>query len=316
MPELIPGTPLKTASSCTWNIKRIRAPEVWQMGYDGSGVVVGILDSGVDITHPDLAGKYRGGNNSWFDPFGEHDQPVKRKHGTHVAGIILGGNASGKHIGVAPGAQFIAAKLNNDAGDSSDPLRVFQWFMDPDGNQETDDAPDVINNSWHTYGFYNVLKICNDYYKDAIQALRTVGIVPVFSASNGGPLPFTGTSPAITPGAIVVGATNFVDGIGLPSSRGPNICDLSIYPDVCAPGVPIFSSFPDGKYRYYSGTSMAAPHVTGVIALMLDANPNLSVDEIESVLKETAKPTGLFHPNNSAGWGRVDALKAVEAIIP
>ena len=318
-PVLFPSSPLQSDPLYNWNIKRIKAPEVWDMGYDGSGVVVGILDTGVDYTHPDLAEKYRGGDNSWFDPFEEHDQPYDYKgHGTHITGTILGGNAFGKYIGVAPGVQWIAAKLWNDAGkdaQTSDVHKIFQWFMDPDGNPETDDAPDVVNNSWGDK-FLDIIPWCKLDLKDDIKAWRMAGIIPVFSAGNSGLLFFTGESPANYLETVAVGATNYLDSISFFSSRGPGNCDLSIFPDICAPGVSILSSFPGNDYRYATGTSMACPHVVGTIALMLDANPHLSTEEIESTLKETSKPLGLFHPNFNSGWGRIDALKAVTAVIP
>lgn len=323
-PVLFPSTPLQSDSIYTWNIEKIKAQKVWDdMGYDGSGVVVGILDTGVDVNHPDLASKYRGGNNSWFDPHEEYVTPHDSAgeytgHGTHIAGIILGGNASGQHIGVAPGAKWIAARIWNDAGEdaqSSDMHKVFQWFMDPDGEPSTDDAPDVVNNSWG-FKLLDIFPWCLPDFQDDIRAWRQAGIVPVFSAGNSGPRFFSGESPGNYPETIAVGATYPLDSIALFSSRGPSNCNLSIFPDISAPGVAIYSSYPDGDYRYYSGTSQASPHVVGTIALMLDANPDLSIEEIESTLKETATPLGFFHPNFSYGWGLIDALKAVSAVIP
>ena len=321
-PVLFPSTPLQSDSIYTWNIERIKAPEVWELGIDGSGVVIGILDTGVDVNHPDLASKYRGGDNSWFDPHEEHTVPVDAAgeytgHGTHIAGIILGGNASGHYIGVAPGAKWIAARIWNDAGEdaqSSDMHKIFQWFMDPDGEPSTNDAPDVANNSW---GFKRLdIPWCLPYFQDDIKAWRAAGIIPVFAAGNSGPWFFTGESPGNYPETIAVGATNLSDSIAFFSSRGPNNCNLRIFPNISAPGVAIYSSYPDGAYRSASGTSAAAPHVVGTIALILDANPKLSIEEIEYTLKETAIPLGFFHPNFNYGWGLIDALDAVNAIMP
>ena len=322
-PELLPSTPVRAESPYTWNIKKVRAPEVWSMGVDGSGVVVGIFDTGVDYTHPDLIDKYRGGNNSWYDPHGEHEMPYDGAgeysgHGTHVAGIILGGNASGKYIGVASGAQWIASRIWNDAGEeasSSEVHTIFQWFLDPDGDPETDDAPDVVNCSWG-FKLLDTFPWCLLDFYDDIKAWREAGIIPVCSAGNSGPWFFTGESPANYPETISVGATDPSDSIAFFSSQGPSNCDLSIFPDISAPGMYIFSSFLAGNYEYGSGTSQAAPHVTGTIALMLSANPELSIDEIESTLKETATPLGFFHPNITYGWGLVDAFEAVSVAIP
>ena len=315
-PVLLPSVLPQTDFPYTWNIEMIKAPEVWELGIDGSGVVVGIFDLGVAVNHPDLKSKYRGGDNSWFDPFGEHDQPYDYEgHGTHVTGIIVGGNAGGKYIGVAPGAKWIAARYHNDKGEggrSSDMHKGFQWFMDPDGDPDTNDAPDVVNNSWS----FLLSPYCRRGLQDDIRALRMAGIIPVFSAGNSVPLPFIANSPGNYPETIAVGATGPFDIISFFSSRGPSNCDLSIFPDITAPGIGILSSTLRGNHLSLSGTSMAAPHVTGTIALMLDANPNLSMDDIETTLKETATPLGFSHPNNTYGWGRVDALEAVTAVIP
>jgi len=323
-PVLLPSTPPQSETNYTWNIERIKAPEVWDMGHNGSGVVVGIFDTGVDYTHPDLAEKYRGGDNSWFDPYEEYTTPHDSAgegtgHGTHIAGIILGGNASGQHIGVAPGAKWIAAKAWNDKGESftSNIHEIFQWFIDPDRNPETNDFPDVVNNSWG-FKLLDIFPWCLPDFQNDIKAWRATGIIPVFSAGNSGPWFFTGESPANYPETIAVGATNLSDRIAFFSSRGPGNCDLSIFPDISAPGVAILSSAPDGGYQGMLGTSQASPHVVGTIALMLDANPDLSIANIESTLKATAKhlPLGFFSPNFSYGWGRVDALEAVRAVIP
>jgi subtilisin family serine protease len=322
-PSLSSIAPLQTATCDSWNIEKIRAPEVWERGYDGSGVVVGIIDTGVDVTHPDLANSFRGGNNSWFDPHGEHDFPVDAAgpatgHGTHVAGIIVGRESSGAPIGVAPGAQWIAARIWNDAGDealSSDVHSIFQWFMDPDGDPETDDVPDVINNSWG-FKLLDTFPWCLPELQDDIRAWREAGIIPVFSAGNLGPRFFSGESPGNYPETIAVGASNPFDTVALFSSRGPGNCDRRIFPDIVAPGVTVCSSAPEGRYRYISGTSQAAPHVVGTIALMLSADPDLTMEEIELKLKITAQPVGLFRPNFTSGWGRVDALKAVSSVIP
>ncbi len=322
-PFFYTSTPLQSDSSYTWNIEKIRAPDVWDMGYNGSGVVVGIFDTGVDVAHPDLANTYRGGDNSWFDPHGEHKVPVDAAgsftgHGTHVAGIILGGNASGKYIGVAPGARWIAARIWNDAGEeasSSDVHKIFQWFMDPDGNTETDDAPDVVNGSWG-FKLLDTFPWCLPDFQDDIKAWEEAGIIPVFSAGNSGPWFFTGESPGNYPETIAVGATDSLDSIAFFSSRGPGNCDLNIFPDISAPGVAILSSAPGEGYKYGSGTSAAVPHVVGTIALMLGADLTINIGEIETILKTTATPLGFFHPNFTYGWGRVDALEAVSAVIP
>ena len=122
--------------------------------------------------------------------------------------------------------------------------------------------------------------------------------------------------PGNYPETISVGATNTFDRVAPFSSRGPGNCDLRPFPDLLAPGVNIFSSTPGGNYQYFSGTSQAVPHVVGIIALMLSANPDLTVEEVELTLQQTAQSVSLFAPSVSSGWGQVDALGAVRAVIP
>ncbi len=129
------------------NINTINANDLWVQGDFGQGAVVAVMDTGADVNHPDLAGTWRGGTNSWLDPYGVHATPVDSDgHGTAVLGIMVGGGAGGTTIGAAPGAKWIAAKMFDDTGNTFDSVihQVFQWFLDPDGNPATDDAPDVV----------------------------------------------------------------------------------------------------------------------------------------------------------------------------
>ncbi|HHD56614.1 MAG TPA: hypothetical protein ENK89_02910, partial [Desulfobulbaceae bacterium] len=132
----LPKTSTTTAAAnIAWNIDLTLAPQLWQQGYDGSGIVIAIVDTGVDMEHQDLQARWRGGNNSWYDPNGEHPTPYDPDgHGTGVAGILVGGDASGSAIGMAPGARWIAVKIFDDAGNASysDIHLGFQWLLDPD----------------------------------------------------------------------------------------------------------------------------------------------------------------------------------------
>ena len=142
------------------------------------------MDSGVELSHPDLIDKWRGGTNSWFDPYQQNEQPTDIVgHGTQALGIILGGDESGYQIGMAPEAKWIAAKIFDNANEStlSAIHESFQWILDPDGDPLTDDAPDLVNNSW---GFSTTINQCFQEFSEDIQLLREAGIGVVFSAGN------------------------------------------------------------------------------------------------------------------------------------
>ncbi len=305
-----------------WGLEKINAPDVWgEYGIDGEGVIVGIMDTGVDWTHPALRNNYLGrdGNHeiAWAD-FSGHNYSVPSDghgHGTHVAGTAVGGG-EGRPVGVAPGAQWIAAKIFSDGGSatSSGIHAAFQWFLAPGGDPSN--APHVVNNSWGNADTYRL-----EFYED-VQAWVAAGIFPLFSAGNSGPGSGTIGSPGSYPEAFAVGATDLYDQVGWFSSRGPvhwpDEDGNPIYyrkPQVTAPGDKILSSYPGGRYAIMSGTSMAAPHVTGAIALILDANPNLSIDEIADLLEDTTRKE--YHmgsmPNDLYGSGIVNVYSAVTA---
>jgi len=307
---------LAAAGTPEANLNLINAPALWNLGYTGQGVVVANMDTGVDVTHPDLSGSYRGGTNSWYDPYGQHNTPYDADgHGTSTMGIMVGGNTGGNHIGVAPGARWIAVKAFNDSGiaDTSKIHAGYEWLMDPDGNPDTDDAPDVVNNSW---GFQD--PGCDREYAADVLALRSAGIVPVFSAGNSGPLAQTDISPGNYAESISAGATDNSDNIASFSSRGPSSCDGTIFPVVCAPGVNIYTTaLSHGgalNYVYESGTSFSAPHVSGAAALLLSANPSLTVADIESALTGGSVDLGTAGPDNTFGYGRLDVLRAYNAM--
>jgi serine protease AprX len=293
------------------NIALVGVPALWNLGDIGQGVVVANLDSGVDLNHPDLAARWRGGSNSWFDPFGEHPSlPVDLSgHGTETMGVMVGGDAAGTTIGAAPGAQWIAARIFNDSGGSTVTAihQGFQWLLDPDNDLATDDAPDVVNNSW-TYANPG----CYLDFEADLQALRAAGILPIFAAGNGGPYSNTSFSPANNPSAFAVGAINNSSQIYGYSSRGPTSCGGSTgpFPELVAPGVNIKTTDLFGGYSIVSGTSLASPHVAGGLALILSAHPNLSAAEQQSLLINSAIDRGVTGPDNIYGYGRLDVLAA------
>ncbi|WP_047981800.1 carboxypeptidase regulatory-like domain-containing protein [Ornithinibacillus contaminans] len=298
-----------------WGLEKVNATDVWsRYGIDGNGVVVGIMDTGVDVTHEALAANYRGRDGdhqySWADFSGDGYQTPGdgNGHGTHVAGTAVGGG-EGEPVGVAPGAEWIAAKIFNDSGFATESgiHQAFQWFMAPGGDPAK--APQVVNNSW---GNPNTT---DTTFQADVQAWVAAGIFPLFAAGNDGPASGSIGAPGSFPESFAVGATDSNDQIAYFSSRGPVYWENEriIKPDVSAPGYDIYSAWPGNGYHTISGTSMATPHVAGVIALILEANPELTIDEVKELLKNTAR-TELHMgdlPNDLYGNGIVNAYAAV-----
>jgi subtilisin family serine protease len=308
--DIVPAAPLAYAPAQA-NLNKVNAPALWDLGFFGQGVVVASMDTGVDISHPDLSATWRGGANSWFDPYGQHPETPTDGigHGTWTMGVMVGRDAGGTSIGVAPQAQWIAVKMFNDRGSATATAihQGFQWLLDPDGDPTTADQPQVVNNSW-AYGAPG----CNLEFQADLQALRAVGILPVFSAGNYGPNGSTSVSPANYPEAFAVGATNNFDGSYGYSSRGPTTCGQAeaIYPKLSAPGVSIRTTDLYGMYISATGTSIAAPHVSGSLALLLSAFPTMSSVELETALTSSAVDLGNVGPDNVYGYGRLDIQAA------
>ena len=307
------------SQSVEWNIHLVRADEVWHdFDITGEGVVVANMDTGADWTHPALQTRYRGADGDhdydWYDFTGAYPSaPADGDgHGTHTMGTIVGNDGGANQIGVAPGAQWIAVKIFDDAGVTDD-VKIhqgFQWLLAPtdlDGeNPDPRQAPDVVSNSWgSTNG-------ADPTFWSDVAAWRAAGIFPVFAAGNDGELGSGAVhSPGSFPHAVDVGATDSEDAIAYFSSRGPSFWEET-KPDVSAPGVDIRSSVPGGGYESgWSGTSMATPHVAGLAALLLEADPTLTADDLESFMKYTALDLGEPGPDNDYGAGRIDAYDAV-----
>ncbi len=349
-------------SAIEWNISHIRADLVWDIGFTGQGVVIGGQDTGYDWDHPALINQYRGWDGSSADHnFNWHDaihasnadcpadspQPCDDyTHGTHTMGIMVGNDlaptadgwpsAAANAIGVAPGAQWIGCRNMNDGdGTPESYTECYEWFVAPyplGGNPMTDGdpskAPHVINNSWGCPPSENCLP---DSLEAVVNNVRAAGIVTVHSAGNEGSLCNTVQNPAATyPASFTVGSTDINDNIAATSSRGPSTFDGGLKPDITAPGVNIKSAIPVGIFSYgtKSGTSMAGPHVAGLVALLISANPSLAgdVDAIEAILRETAVPLTTSQgcgsdgptdvPNNVYGYGRIDALAPILEQFP
>ena len=297
--DLVPdmNVPQREGLVVTWGIQKIRADSVWALGYRGQNVVVGGEDTGYSWTHPAIKPKYRGWNTTtsvadhnynWHDAI--HLDTITAKnpcgadaiapcddnsHGTHTMGTMAG-TADTNLIGVAPNARWIGAR-NMDRGDGTLARYVecFEFFIAPTNLAGLLPkpllAPHVINNSWSC----PLSEGCNSsnyaVMDRAVKAVRAAGIVPVISAGNSGPNCSSVNAPPAThaPG-FAVGATQITDTIAGFSSRGPVTVDSSgrMKPDISAPGVGVLSCVLNGGYASYSGTSMAGPHVAGVVALM------------------------------------------------
>lgn len=319
---IIPSTPSEAQAAvetaAAWNVERVGAPGAWEMGIDGSGVVVANLDTGVDHTHQSLADTYRGADGShdydWWDAVAHEEEPYDdNSHGTHTMGTMVGGDGPGpdtNDIGVAPGARWVAAKAFDSGGSGFATwiLEAAEFLSAPtklDGSDPDPTlAPHVVNNSWGGGQ-------CSPWFDDVLDTWRALDIFPAFAIGNSGPDEGSANSPGDSPKAFSAGATDYNDEIAFFSSRGPS-CYQETKPEVSAPGVAVRSSVPQGGFDWYSGTSMAAPHIAGAVALVLQSSAHaMGVEDIERVLAETALDLGDEGPDNDYGAGRLQALDAV-----
>jgi subtilisin family serine protease len=299
-----------------WNVAAVRADALWREDYYGKGVVVATMDTGVDLAHPALRRQWRGGSNSWFDPHGEQPTPSDAiGHGTQALGVILGGGG----LGVAPDAKWIAVRMFNAAGRASmsDIHLAFQWLLDPDEDPLTLDAPDVVNASWALTGRSG--GACVMEFSEDIRTLKAAGIAVVFAAGNDGPGAGTSNSPGNNPNVLSVGAMDRDFEIARQTSRGPSACDGSVFPKLLAPGIGIrtadLSHGGEASFTTVSGSSMAAPHASGVLALLAGAVPSASVTELEAALLSGLQPARVAASGTKAALsGRLDALAALNAL--
>ena len=320
--------PKAELANVEWNVERVGAPAVWDMGIDGTGVVVASIDTGVQWDHPGLKEKYRGYDASsgevdhtysWYDATAGQGTPYDDQgHGTHVTGTMVGAEPNGSNqVGVAPGAKYLSVRAFTSAGGTDvDLLDAAEWILAPGG--DTTMAPDVVNNSW---GGGPGL---DEWYRDVVIAWRAAEIFPEFSAGNttlfnpGGPGSIA--TPANYPESFATGATDINDNLANFSLQGPSPYQGDVKPDITAPGVNIRSTVPGSGYEGgWNGTSMAGPAVSGVVALMIQANASLTIDELEEILLNTATPLtdGTFptSPNMGYGYGLANAYDAVSSLV-
>lgn len=270
--------------SVPWGIDRIDADLAWPNS-TGQGIKVAILDTGIDVDHPDLEPNPLDGVNI-INPKKHYDDD--NGHGTHVAGIVAAVDNTIGVIGVANQASLFGVKVLDRRGNGwmSDVIAGLEWCMN------NYDGMDVINMSLGTSSDSSI-------FHDVIIAVDDAGIVIVAAAGNNGS---SVSYPAAYPETIAVSATDSEDSVATWSNYGPEI-------DLAAPGVEINSTYKGGEYKVLQGTSMAAPHVTGTVALILENKPDYAPDDVLTTLTSTAEDLGL--PGSKQGSGIVDAEKAV-----
>lgn len=332
------GAALAADATIIWNIQQIQADRVWaDYGVSGQGVVVANIDTGVSYQHPALVQQYRGYRAdgtfqyayNWYDAPGGTETPFDPNgHGTHVMGTMVArglGSATTPAVGVAPGARWIAARgCESNTCQASDLIAAAQWLLtpsDPDGkNPRPDLRPHIINNSWAGSSD-------DHFYLNYVTAWRAAGIFPVFVSGNNY---HSECSTVVSPGdysnVFTVGATSSDDDIASFSAIGP-APDGTLKPDLMAPGDDISSTYASQSYRKLKGTSMAAPHVAGAVALLWSANPALVGDYDATYrlltggayhITDTAFSGGDYVgceaetvPNNVYGYGRLDSYDSV-----
>lgn len=327
MPDKVDAAPA-LSTGVEDNLTFINADDAWLAGYTGTGRVICSFDTGVDGLHPALINNWKGREDdsaaAWFDPRDQESFPhtipgISTNHGTQAMGILVGhDDVTGDTIGVAPGAKWISAAVIDIPGASI--IDAFEWVADPDGDPNSiDDVPDIINHSW---GVKNIG--CINIFYDLIDNLEALGIVNIFAAGNEGLAgPSTIRNPAnrandshdcFAVGNITMTTPPQVSGS---SSRGPSDCNPgAVKPNVTAPGSVAHTSSPGGGYGSFGGTSAATPHVSGLVALLRQKNPNATVDEIKEAILTTAIDYGDSGPDNDFGWGVIDCMAALNALSP
>ena len=358
VPEMMETKAAETRD-IAWHVEKVNAPSVWYFngstGYNGDGVIVAVVDSGVDYNHIDIAGSMWDGGTAFphhgYDCVNNDNDPMDEYcHGTHVAGIVAGQGNAGTQTGIAPGAKIMAVRVLDETGYGNDEQVISGLEF------ALEHGADILNLS---LGDPEIGPV--GVYRDLFVTVKDAGVVASIAAGNVGdtqytyPVPFNVECPGNCPppwlhpdqvnlisggtsGVICVGATDANDSHCGFSSVGPvtwaegaNVGDYNDYPyqngdaaqpglirpDISAPGANVTSlNYQTGTgYVAYDGTSMATPCVSGVLALLLDANPELTPAELDSIIELTAANAGNTMKNNITGSGRIDALAAVNALF-
>lgn len=285
---------INAEEDAAWGVRHIGGIMAHNLGYDGGGARVGVLDTGIDYRHPELAAVYAGGFDFVFndaDPLDDHD------HGSHVSGTIAAAMDGAGVVGMAPNVEIYAAKAFNalGSGSDSDIIAAVEFLTDLD--------LDVVNHSWGGFSPSQAMR-------DVFQASFNAGVINVCASGNYGTL-FGVSYPASFNNTYAVAATDINNARAGFSSTGPQV-------DLAAPGVDVLSSVRNGGYAEFSGTSMATPHVVGAVALLIgsgqmtdDNNNGTLFDEIKVRLASTAIDLGAEGKDNNFGYGLLNAQAAL-----
>ena len=309
-----PATPTTLGESFTsWGVRATGAPTLWKEGLDGTGVIVASIDTGVSERHEQLAGRRLEGSRGWFDPVsGSPRAADSHGHGTGVLSLAVGGNPSGRIVGMAPGARWASALgLYRNFYSRVRMTLAADWVLRVA-------RPDVLVNPWsHNEG------ACNAFDLPFINAWKAAGIFVVFPAGNAGPKPASGEAPATLGGTFPDrGAVFSVAGLLASgdvldaSSRGPSLCGAGRFPSVAAPGADLPYALAGGPedYAVGSGTSFASALVGGAAALLLQADPSLEPDEIERLIADGCRDLGSPGPDDRSGTGAIDLVRSLELL--
>ncbi|MEO3754032.1 S8 family serine peptidase [Streptomyces sp. B6B3] len=304
-------------ASLDTSVPQIGAPAAWEAGFDGEGVSVAVVDSGIDATHPDLAGQGKVLAEANFSEAA--DARDRYGHGTHVASIAAGTGAAsdGAYTGVAPGANLLSAKVLDDEGYGLDSgvIAGLEWSVEQ--------GADVVNLSLGAEDSPGV-----DPVEEAVNTLSAESDALIVAAAGNVPWPMESSvsSPASADAALAVGAVDDADALAEFSAVGPRVGDSAVKPDLTAPGAGIGAAAAEGSYLAgegtpvaegyvgLDGTSMAAPHVAGAAALLAQRHPDWTGEQLKSALVGSARPTeGLTA--FAQGTGRVDVAAAIEQSV-
>lgn len=282
-----------------WNLQKLNIEDCWKNGFTGTGIRIGHLDTGVDASHPALNNCIA--NFALFDANGSTIPDVlpqdSSDHGTHTAGIICGGTVDGQSIGVAPDAKLCSGMVIEGGKPLVRVLCGLDWMFDQ--------RVQVVCVSLGIPGY-------NPLFETVLARLRQQGVLCIFPIGNSGRK--SSHSPANYPGVLAVGAVDQNNRVG--NFSGSQVFDRPndpIKPNLVAPGVDILSASPSGGLSKQSGTSMAAAHVAGVVALLFQAKPDATVDEIENALLKSCLPLPDVDPQR-VGCGLVNPVGALKIL--